>query len=144
MGGYLCPNDLLLGRSSGAVPEGEFDISINATKRLKFIDSTLNCFWKRWHRDYFQTLFLRQKWHTSCRNIAVNDVVLIKDSNSKRGNWKMARVEGATLGDDGKVRNVKVKYKICQPGLSFKGQKFTVIDRSVQNLVLILPVEEQH
>ena len=144
MGGYLCPNDLLLGRSSGAVPEGEFDVSFNATKRLKFIDSMLNCFWKRWQRDYFQTLIVRQKWHTSSRNLAVNDVVLIKDSNSKRGSWRMARVMEANPGDDGKVRNVKVKYKICQPGLSCKGQNFTVIDRSVQNLVLILPIEEQH
>ena len=140
----MCPNDLLLGRSLGAVPEGKFDVSFNATKRLKFIESMLNCFWKRWHRDYFQTLIVRQKWHASCRNIAVNDVVLIRDSNSKRGNWRMARVIEATPGNDGKVRNVKLNYKICQPGLSCRGIKYTVIVGSVQNLVLLLPVEEQH
>ena len=135
MGPYLCPNDLLLGRSTVAVPEGDFDTSFNVTKRLQFINKTLDCFWKRWQRDYFQTLVIRQKWHTSCRNLAINDVVLIRDCNLIRGNWRLALVTEATPGDDGRVRNVKVKYKICQPGQSCKGQKFTIVDRSVQNLV---------
>ena len=143
-GTYLCPNDLLLGRSSGTVPEGDFDASFNSTRRLRFIEKILDGFWKRWNRDYFQTLIIRQKWHSSSRNLVLNDIVLIKDCNSIRGKWRLARVTEANPADDGRVRNVKVQYKICSPGISYKGQGFTIVERSVQNLVLILPVEEQH
>ena len=143
MGGYLCPNDLLLGRSSIRVPEGEYDTSFNSLKRLKFIDNALDNFWKRWNRDYFHTLIVRQKWHTSYRNLAVGDVVLIKDCNAIRGKWKMGRVVETKPGRDGRVRDVRIKYKVWQSGSSYKGVKYSFIDRSVHHLVLLLPIEEQ-
>ena len=55
----------------------------------------------------------------------------------------MAVVTEAKPGNDGRVRNVKIKYKNCQIGEIQKPSKYTIVDRSVHNLVLILPVEEQ-
>ena len=143
LGSYLCPNDMLLGRSNIAVPEGSYDTSFNCTKRLGFIDGLLDSFWKRWSRDYFYTLLVRQKWHTSSRNLRVGDIVLVKDGNALRGTWKLALVSALKPGKDCKVRNVRVKYKNFQECNKGKSMQFTHVDRSVQNLVLILPVEEQ-
>ena len=41
----------------------------------------------------------------------VGDVVLVQDSNTVRGKWKMARVFKTSMDDDGKVRKVIVEYK---------------------------------
>ena len=60
-GTYLCPNDLLLGRSSGRVPSGILDESCNINRRWLFVQQIANTFWKKWQRDYFHTLIIRQK-----------------------------------------------------------------------------------
>ena len=109
-GTYLCPNDLLLGRSGNAVPGGPFKECSNL-KRLTFIESLVDAFWKKWSRDYFSSLIIRPKWHTSKRSLKVDDVVLIHDSNSLRGSWKLGRVSALFPGSDGITRNVEVKYK---------------------------------
>ena len=80
-GTYLCPNDLLLGRSSNKVPAGPFEQCSNL-KRLTFIEALADGFWKKWSRDYFSSLLVRPKWHTSKRNLKIDDVVLIHDARS--------------------------------------------------------------
>ena len=142
LGTYLCPNDLILGRSSIAVPPGPMDESDQISKRLDFVDKVLNSFWKKWQRDYFPTLLVRQKWHHVKRNYRVGDIVLVQDSNTLRGKWKLAQVVKAEPGQDGIVRDVSVRYKIQKPGTSYQGNDFTEIKRSVHKLVVLLPVEE--
>nr|XP_027223966.1 uncharacterized protein LOC113816133 [Penaeus vannamei] len=44
---------------------------------------------------------------------------------------------------DGKVRNVTLRYKLSIPGTKYNGQRDILIDRSVHNIVVILPIEEQ-
>jgi hypothetical protein len=44
-------------------------------KRWKFVQEVINTFWRKWHRDYFPTLIVRQKWHTNKRNLQVGDIV---------------------------------------------------------------------
>jgi hypothetical protein len=70
-GSYLCPNDLILGRASSNVPIGQWDEAENFKKRWKFVQQVINTFWRKWHRDYFPTLIVRQKWHTNKRNLQV-------------------------------------------------------------------------
>ena len=41
---YLCPNDLLLGRSTSAIPQGPFDDNASTSKRIHFIQSVVNSF----------------------------------------------------------------------------------------------------
>ncbi|XP_068236976.1 uncharacterized protein [Palaemon carinicauda] len=97
---------------------------------------------RKWQRDYFPTLIVRQKWHTDKRNVQPGDIVLIKDTNVVRGKWKMGQVVDTETGRDNKVRDVSIRYKIQRPG-KYKGQSDTVIKRSVHKLVVLLPVEEQ-
>ncbi|XP_068245286.1 uncharacterized protein [Palaemon carinicauda] len=142
LGTYLCPNDLLLGRASNKVPSGSWSTSGDTKKRLNFIQNVVDTFWRKWQRDYFPTLILRQKWHTDKRNVQPGDIVLIKDTNVVRGKWKMGQVVDTETGRDNKVRDVSIRYKIQRPG-KHKGQSDTVIKRSVHKLVVLLPVEEQ-
>ena len=112
-GTYLCANDLLLGRASNSVPSGPFR-ECNNLKRLAFIESLVDAFWKKWIQNYFPSLIIRPKWHTSKRNLKINDIVLIQDSNVLRGSWKLGRVSHIYPNNDGVVRNVEINIRTIQ------------------------------
>ena len=88
-------------------------------------------FGKNGHKIIFQA------WHTCKRNLQINDIVLVQDSNILRGIWKLGRVSNIYPSNDGVVRKVEVQYK---SNLESKG--FETIRRPVQRLVLIQPVNE--
>ena len=113
---YLCPNDLLLGRSTSRVPSGPFIQTDNPRRRYEFIQNIVDNFWRRWTRDYFPSLIIQQKWHTTKRNLKKGDIVLIQDSNQIRGQWKLGKVSQVFPGEDGIVRKVHVAYKNPKPG----------------------------
>ena len=100
-------------------------------RRFVFIQSLVDSFWKIWTQCYFPSLLIRQKWHHEKCNMRIGDVVLIQDKHLVRGQWRMGRVPG----DDGKVRDVSVEYKIDG------ANSFTSINRPVQRLVLLMPYE---
>ena len=108
-GAYLCPNDMLLGRSSSEFPKGAFRETKNPRKRVEFIQKNLDSFWKRWTRDVFPLLVPRKKWNSERRNVRVNDVVIMQDGTVVRGKWTVGRVIEVFPGKDDKVRNVKVR-----------------------------------
>ncbi|XP_042876990.1 uncharacterized protein K02A2.6-like [Penaeus japonicus] len=64
LGSYLCPNDLLLGRSNREAPFGKFDLGSTLNKRLHFTQNIVFSFWKRWQRDYFPMLIVRKSGTT--------------------------------------------------------------------------------
>ena len=76
-GGYLCPNDILLGRASSHVPSGPFQ-EVCGKRRFEFIQTLADNVWKKWTRNYFSSLIIQQKWHTARRNVKVDDVVIVK------------------------------------------------------------------
>ena len=88
-GSYLCPNDILLGRSTARVPSGPFK-EVSNKRRFELVQAIADMFWKKWNRYYFSSLIIRNKWHTEKRNVEVGDVVIVKDSNGLRGNWRIA------------------------------------------------------
>ncbi|XP_071954191.1 uncharacterized protein [Antedon mediterranea] len=135
-GSYLSPNDLLLGRSTGKVPDEPWSDNVSIKDRLKFIQCLVNGFWKKWTRDYFPSLIIRQKWHTIRRDVKKGDVVLIQDSNAVRGKWRLGRVTETYQSTDDRVRNAEVRVH-TENGL------VTTLKRAVQRLVVILPIEEQ-
>ena len=142
-GSYLCPNDLVMGRSRSATPSAEFNNNLDERKRWQFIQLVNNSFWKRWMRYYFHTLIVRPKWHTAKRCIQVGDIVLVQDSNAVRGQWKLAEVIEAVPGKDKLVRDVTLRYKAQGPGGQYNGCRDETIKRSVHRLVVLLPKEEQ-
>ena len=135
-GGYLCPNNLILGRASVSVPSGPFDENSSVRKRCRFIQKLVNGFWKIWIRDYFPSLYVRQKWHIQKRQVKGGDIVLIKDTNAVRGNWQLGQIDNLHYGNDNVCRKVDIRYKIPV------NKRCNIISRAVQNIVILLPVEE--
>ena len=139
-GKYICPNMLLLGRSSIRVPSGPFKSQTNQRHRFEFVQSIVDCYWKRMTRDYFPALIVEPKWHVARRNIRVNDVVMLQDNNAIRGSWKLAVVSKVVEDRDDMVRQCEVKYK-SDPQNS--ASKWDVLKRPVQRLVVVVPVDEK-
>ena len=108
-GKYLCPNDMLLGRTTSEVPQGPFNDTKNPRRRVEFVQKIVDSFWHRWSRDVLPALVTRKAWHTERRNVEVDDLVVMADNNANRGKWTIGRVIEVHPGTDGRVRNVKVK-----------------------------------
>ena len=143
MGNYLCPNDLILGKSNVKGLVGQMGESATTGRRLEFIDRMINSFWKKWQRDYFPTLLVRQKWHVTKRNMKVGDIVLVQDSNVIRGKWKLGQVVNAEPGRDGMVRDVQICYRTQKQNKEYEIGGEVLIKRSVHRLIVLLPIEEQ-
>ena len=142
LGRYLCPNDLLLGRTSGHAPTGSLNKNPSFQAILDFNCGIVDSFWRKWTRDFWPSLIVRQKWHFERRNLCVGDIVIFQDSNLLKGHWKMGEVISADLSKDGKVRNVHVRYKPQRDG-PYKGERDIVVKRSAHRIVVILPMEER-
>ena len=74
------------------------------------------------------------------------DIVLIQDSDLIRVQWKLGKVSNIYPGTDGKVRKVDVQYKnrnADEPTANYKGKIYVTVQRPVQRLILLLPIDEQ-
>ncbi|XP_046868672.1 uncharacterized protein LOC124461165 [Drosophila willistoni] len=109
---YLSPAHFLIGRTYTAVPEdGYFQIPTNRLSYWQHVQAMLQGFWKRWHQEYLTSLQQRPKWTTKLPNIAIGNLVLIKDSNAPPSAWLLGRVTQVFTGADGLVRAVQVLTK---------------------------------
>ena len=120
---FLCPNDILLGRASPQIPSLPWSYKSKSKDRLKIVQSVVDSFWHRWMTEYAPTLVIRQKWHVSQRNVEEGDLVMIADSNSLRGDYRLALVDKTKVGEDGKVRSCTLKYKLQKNSPGYKGTK---------------------
>ena len=68
--------------------------------------------------------------------MTVGDLVIIKNKDLPRGQWKLGLVSEVFVDKDDKVRRVKVKYK------NIHSNVYTEVERPVQNLVVISTSEE--
>ena len=128
-GSYLCPNDMLLGRATSMVPQGPFRETRNPRNRVEFVQKIVDTFWRRWTRDVFPSLVPRKKWNAEKRTVRVDDIVIMEDSNSVRGNWTIGRIINVYPGKDGRVRNVKIKMSTSE------------YKRLIKKIVIIYPAE---
>ena len=136
----ITPNHLLLGRSSNILPDdSQLSDDLHYTSRYRLVNHVTTVFWQKWCAEVACRLVFRQKWHTKSRNLRVNDVVMIHESSPIKAKYKLAVVETVHTSDDGLVRSATVRYAVVN------GERSTNIrvKRSIQRLVLILPVEEQ-
>ena len=76
-------------------------------------------------------------------DVKVGDVVLVQDGGAFRGDWRLAQVNEAEPGKDGRVRDVTIRYKSKTRGKGYSGQRDILIKRSVHKLAVLLPIEEQ-
>ena len=128
----LTPNHILTMKSKVVMPPpGDFQKDdVYLRKRWRRVQYMANIFWTRWKREYLQTLQARTKWNQPKRNIEIGDIVLIKDENTARNDWPMARVVNVRQDSKGFVRSATLK-------LSFSTQ-----ERPIDKLVLLMENNE--
>lgn len=153
---YVTPNCLLLGRASQSGDIRTFDFSCYPYERLRAMQSEVNKFWRSWSQLAGPNLFIRSKWHTAQRNVAIGDVVWLSDQNALRGQFRLGRVVSINPDKSGIVRDVNVRIfpSYCVPLTRVPQRKMThlqrrekmqatILHRDVRRLVVLLPSEEQ-
>lgn len=141
----LTPNCLLLGRTESKNPGG-YGRNMSLLSRLTLIRSITDQFWKHWTSLYAPALVHQSKWLLENRELKVDDVVLVADQGILRGQYRLARVTQVLRSADGLVRRVRVSYKRYKIGeriCDYHGASDVEVERSVQRLSLLVPVEDQ-
>ena len=64
------------------------------------MESLSNIYWNQFIKEYVPSLNVRKKWNKVKRNVKVNDIVLLYDTNTPRSFWLLARVIKANLSED--------------------------------------------
>ena len=107
----LPPSTLLTGKTKLVLPPpGKFQREdVYCKQRWRLVQHIANEFWTRWSKEYLQNLQIRNKWTCERRNSTGGDVVLLKDSNTCRNKWSLAKLLATCLNDQGKVRSVTVR-----------------------------------
>ena len=142
----ITPNQLLLGRSINALPDNTPIVeNMSIRSRFRFVHLVSSNFWKRWSAEVSPALVVRQKWHEQSRNLCVGDLVLICEPSKLKAKYKLGVVDSVNHSADNLVRSVVVRYILVRKNAKGVLSTRTIrVSRSVQRLVLILPVEEQH
>ena len=141
----LTPNCLLIGRPFARNP-GSWELSTSLSGRLNLVVALVTDFWLKWQELYVPTIVAQNKWFGQHRDLKVGDVVLVVDSNPLSKHYKLARVHEVFPGADGKVRRVALTYKTYKvqgKPMEYAGAHDTIVNRSVQRLALLVPVEDQ-
>jgi hypothetical protein len=127
----ITPNHLLTQKTNVMLPPpGEFsDVDLYARKQWRRVQYLTNLFWKRWKREYLAKQQVRQKWTTTRQNLKVGDVVLLEDSNTLRGEWRLARITQTHPGRDGLVRQVTLVL-----GDKSTGRTKTFVDKPISKV----------
>ena len=105
----LTPNMLLTFQRRPAVPPGTFSPNDQYSRRWwRQAQHLANVFWKRWVAEYLPTLQLRQKWTHQQPELRIDDIVLVCEENTTRGDWPLGRVIELIKGGDNLARSVRV------------------------------------
>ena len=65
-------------------------------RRMKYLNSVINHFWRRWSKEYLLELRDSHRYRTTYKEgpfIKTGNVVLIHDEDKPRGFWRLARVQ---------------------------------------------------
>lgn len=104
----LTPGHFLTG---GPILSSPFsDIGIQCLKtRWQLTEQMHKDFWRKWSTEYLHQLQTRSKWHHANKNLATDDIVLIKEDNMPPAKWALGKVTDLHPGQDGRVRVVTLK-----------------------------------
>ena len=147
----MSPNSLLLGKNADRICSGPFrpqhiDWGTPESQKNRFflVQTITEQFWRNWTKLFFPSLVIRQKWHVEKRNLQIGDVCVMRDSNAIRGEWRLAKVVTCYPDTHGRVRNVELLVKPRQGAAGdYVASAPIYVKRHVNNLVLLVPYEEQ-
>ncbi|XP_050293693.1 uncharacterized protein LOC126734196 [Anthonomus grandis grandis] len=126
----LTPSHFLIGRQLTALPEPSLtNIPENRLKKWQLLQSMVQHYWCRWHKEYLSELQTRVKWRQKFPEmLQVGSLVLLKEDNMPSLSWPLGRIVQLCPGSDGETRVVKVMVRD------------KILSRAV-NRVCILPSE---
>ena len=142
--GFICPNDLIMGRSDKAPPLVDiFDTSL--TRRVSHLRRLVNEFWKKWSQSYYQSLVKYHRWRLRERNCEPGDVVLVLDREGPKGKFTLGLIDSVKTDSDNAVRKVTVKYKLPQKGdtMDLVPMPYKFAERNVRGLALVITAQER-
>ncbi|XP_055854499.1 uncharacterized protein LOC129918153 [Episyrphus balteatus] len=129
----LTPGHFLRGAPLLAPPEPDMtSTSLSLSNRWKKVKILHHNFCLRWKEEYLKELQKRYKWKYSKRDIALNDLVVIREENVSCNEWLLGRIVKLYTGSDGRVRVADVKTQ--------KG----ILKRPIVKLCILLRDEEEN
>ena len=139
----ITPNQLLLGNNANVFPDDtSLAGSIGVKARYQIVKHVTDSFWQR-STHVSPALVLRQKWHEPSRNLRTSDLVMICEDSKVKSKYKMGVVENVKRSKDDVVRSATVRYCNIQHNPKGHDEVTTMrVERTIQRLVLIMPVEE--
>ncbi|XP_055622591.1 uncharacterized protein LOC129766753 [Toxorhynchites rutilus septentrionalis] len=106
----ITPAHFLVGRPLTAIPEPILEeIPINRLTRWQHLQQLRDHFWRRWSKEYLNTLQSRQKWTKASKNVTPGVVVLLKEDNLPPQSWRLGKIVNVYPGIDSTVRVVDVQ-----------------------------------
>ena len=140
----ITPNHLLMGRSTSVLPDDtQLASEMPMKSRYRMINHLTTSFWKMWCSSVSPGLVVRQKWHKKSRNLCKGDVVMICGDSKIKAKYKLGVVDDVIVSADDVVRSATVRYVNIRKNAKGVDQVTHIcVNRSVQRLSLILPVEE--
>ncbi|GFR30583.1 DUF5641 domain-containing protein [Trichonephila clavata] len=110
----LTPSHFTVGSRLATLPSPKLNansINVELTKKWKYRQLLLDHFWKRFFKEYLLELrsVMFTKQSKNIPNLKIDDVVLIREDNVKRYNWKLGRIKKLFPGRDGKVRSCEIQ-----------------------------------
>ncbi|XP_047995118.1 uncharacterized protein LOC125233240 isoform X1 [Leguminivora glycinivorella] len=106
----LSPGHFLIGQPLVSLPEPSWkDTNMSRLSHFQFVQAITQKFWAKYYFEYLNNLQSRNKWNRHVPNVAINDLVLIKDDNTPPLQWRRGRVIQIFKGSDDVVRSVKLK-----------------------------------
>ena len=135
----LTPANLIYGRRIETTPnESQYEIvstNKSLTRRAKYQSRVLKNFKDQWRKEYLLSIRESLRVQNNKSNIInVGDIVILKNENTSRMYWKLARVENLLRSKDKIVRSAEVKV------LSNDNKRTMVLRRPIQHLI---PLEVQ-
>jgi hypothetical protein len=106
----ITPAELVIGRRMDPLPDPNIRKNhTNFPHLWRKRQEVLNSFWKRWRHDYLLSQDVRKKWRTPSHENLKYKIVLIRDDNLSRNEWKLGRIIETFPSKDGFIRSVLVK-----------------------------------
>ena len=112
------------------------DVMAYGQRRWRRVQFLADEFWKLWRSHYLQELTVRGKWTREKPSLRKDDVVVVREKNVPRNEWRMARVRDVMNSRDGLARRVKVEL------LNAQG-KLKISERAIHDLVLLYRPQSQ-
>lgn len=141
----LTPNHILTTKSMGILPPpGVFQKKdLMLRKQWRMVQHLADRFWETWRWDYLSSLQARRKWCQRQPNLEVGDVVVLREDDACRGDWRLGRVTEVFPSADGLVRRCRLRVPRPRRDAASHSQfQVCELERHVCRLTLLLRSSE--